>query len=501
MERPNPLYRAGSIIPLPLICGLILLLAIPAPAFSGTDCDLAKIYVAKGRVDPEYWAKAIALCPGYIRSYELLGNHYRKKGDTAKAIDLFFKAAELGSRNHKLYYLLATLYFQQGDLDTAARYLTQSLSLKTNYAKSHQLRAKIEASADTNGPIIEIIEPAGRRAITVVHRYETITVRGIVTDKNDIAWVKVNQLEAALDVEGNFLRDIPVAVGLNTITVEAADHIGNLSSTTVELERPKPQPVVKASAKSAPRHELFEKSYAVVIGINNYVQWPALEFAVADAREIRARLEQAGFEHVTVILDREATQSRILTELFHELPQKVTNRDRLLFYFAGHGQTETLPQGGKRGYIIPADGDVANYADTAISMPQLRKLSRRIPAKHILYVMDSCYSGLGLNRSGGVSARLTGYLKKVASMRAVQIITAGGAGEQVQEREGHGLFTAHLFQALEGRADLNEDSVVTATELGAYLRPTVSAASDHAQTPLYGRLEGEGEFIFPVLSP
>ena len=49
-----------------------------------------------------------------------------------------------------------------------------------------------------------------------------------------------------------------------------------------------------------------------------------------------------------------------------------------------------------------------------------------------------------------------------------------------------------------GEADLNKDNVVTGTELGAYLRPTVSNASRQAQTPLFGRLEGEGEFLFFV---
>ena len=83
-------------------------------------------------------------------------------------------------------------------------------------------------------------------------------------------------------------------------------------------------------------------------------------------------------------------------------------------------------------------------------------------------------------------------------MRVVQIITAGGQGEQVQEREGHGLFTSYFLEAIAGEADLNKDNVVTGTELGAYLRPTVSNASRQAQTPLFGRLEGEGEFLFFV---
>jgi hypothetical protein len=110
--------------------------------------------------------------------------------------------------------------------------------------------------------------------------------------------------------------------------------------------------------------------------------------------------------------------------------------------------------------------------------------------------MDSCYSGLGLTRSYGVSPKVSDYLKKVASMRAVQIITAGGKGEMVQERHGHGIFTSYFLRALDGEADFNKDQFVTATELGAYLRPSVSDASNQAQTPLFGRLEGEGEFFF-----
>ena len=61
-------------------------------------------------------------------------------------------------------------------------------------------------------------------------------------------------------------------------------------------------------------------------------------------------------------------ERRILTELFHELPKKVDLNDRVLFYFAGHGQTEDVYGGGKRGYIIPVDADMINYQATAVSM-------------------------------------------------------------------------------------------------------------------------------------
>ncbi|MBW1780602.1 MAG: caspase family protein [Deltaproteobacteria bacterium] len=473
------------------------------PSTPFTDCDTAPSLFWKGKFASNkedayrYYMEAIELCPGFIRPYELIGNYYRKKGNREKAIEFFTKAADLGSVNYKLYYLLADLFFQEGDIDEASRYLNRSLDIRGDYPKSLGLKSIIDKERDTNGPKIILYEPSTRRGLNLVSQGQTISVRGIATDKSGVSWVKVNKLDTSLDTHGNFLKDVPIEVGSNTIVVAAADRLGNQStlSVTIEGKEYTLPPLTKVESPSQEK-DLYGKSFAVVIGINAYEKWPSLEFAVNDARAITEKLKESGFDHITVILDKEATHRRILTELFHELPERVGRNDRLFLYFAGHGQTEDLPKGGKRGYIIPVDGDVSNYGATAISMDQIRSLSSRIPAKHILYAMDSCYSGLGLNRSGGVSPKISDYLRKISSMRVVQIITAGGKGEQVQEKGGHGLFTTYFLNALRGEADFNKDNVVTGTELGAYLRPTVSNASAQAQTPLYGRLEGEGEFLF-----
>lgn len=469
--------------------------------FSATiDCDLARLYVAKGFRDSSYYKKAIELCSGYIRPYELYGDELRKKGYVKKAIEYFKSAADLGSNNHKLYYLLASLLFQQGDLNDSYKYIKKSLSIKSNYPKAIDLNIKIEAMFDSDGPKIIIFEPSVLRGIKVTYKYENLTVRGITTDKSGVLWVKVNDISLSVDEHGNFLKDIPIHSGENTIIIEASDRLDNRSKKKVVIhgEKVKLSKINKVESTSD-INQLYDKSFAVVIGINKYEKWPALEFAVADALSVKESFEKAGFDDISIILDKEATQNRILTELYHELPNKVGRNDRLVFYFAGHGQTEDLKNGGKKGYIIPVDSDVSNYSTTAISMGQIRSLSNRIPAKHILYIMDSCYSGLGLNRSSGASPKIDDYIRKVSAMRAVQIVTAGGKGEQVQEKEGHGIFTTYFLKALNGEADINKDNVVTGTELGAYLRPRVSNASDQAQTPLYGRLEGEGEFLFFVV--
>lgn len=447
----------------------------------------------------QYFQETIELCPGYIRPYELIGNLYRKDNQTETAITYFEKAADLGTTNYKLYYLLASLQFQKGDVAAADHNIKKSLSLRGDYPKALKLNQEIEKVSDNEGPKIILYEPSTRRGMKLTKTYESLTVRGMATDKSGVAWLKINQEETSLDEHGNFLKDIPIQLGTNTIRVEAADPLGNRAQILIDIEGEKyALPPLTRVESTSQQKALYGRSYAIVIGINNYEKWPGLEFAVADANAVKNNLQKTGFDDITVIMDQDATQRRILAELFHELPQKVDRNDRVLFYFAGHGQTADVPGGGKKGYIIPVDAETDSYASSAISMEQIRSLSSRIAAKHIFYVMDCCYSGLGLNRSAGVWQGISDYLRKVSAMRVVQIITAGGQGEQVQEKEGHGLFTAYFLAGIDGEADLNKDNVVTGTELGAYLRPTVSNASRQTQTPLFGRLEGEGEFLFFV---
>ena len=82
-----------------------------------------------------------------------------------------------------------------------------------------------------------------------------------------------------------------------------------------------------------------------------------------------------------------------------------------------------------------------------------------------------------------------------------QMFTAGGSDEQVADNgpNGHSVFTWTVLQGLDGRADLNGDGIITASELAAYVAPSVSSLSH--QTPSFGNLAGSegGDFIFELL--
>jgi uncharacterized caspase-like protein len=243
---------------------------------------------------------------------------------------------------------------------------------------------------------------------------------------------------------------------------------------------------------------LYEKSWAVVIGINQYAHWPHLQAAVADAQAVAERLKSMGFEQIVLLRNAEATRTRILTEIGTSLSRSTGPNDRVVIYFAGHGFTEELPNGEQVGYIIPVDCPQSNFFTHAISMQQIRETFSRMRAKHIYYVMDCCFSGYGFSRGAGVLPETRGYLQAMTERRSVQMITAGRKGDLAHEQGGHGIFTLYLLRGLQGEADLNNDGVVTASELGAFVQPNVYQASSQKQLPQYGRLDGEGEVVFVV---
>jgi serine protease Do len=268
-----------------------------------------------------------------------------------------------------------------------------------------------------------------------------------------------------------------------------------LAYTPVDAASKAKRGVQITSRPSPSLDSLYSHSYAVIIGINAYDKWPSLEYAVNDARSIQKRFKEMGFD-TTILLDNYATRENILKVLGDELPKKVEKNDRVIIFFAGHGQTEELADGSQMGYLVPVDSDTRNIFSTAISMDQVRQFSRRLPAKHVLYLIDACYSGLGLTRSGGIPPSDRDYLNKITTRKAHQMLTAGGKGDQAHEQDGHGVFTKYILEGLDGSADRDDKGYVTFSDLASYVKPKVTRMTHNSQVPQYGSIDGEGEFVF-----
>ena len=249
--------------------------------------------------------------------------------------------------------------------------------------------------------------------------------------------------------------------------------------------------------------DVYDDSWALIVGINDYEHVRGLNYAVEDALAIKNMLiNDYGFKrnNVRVLTNSEATGSNIKKEL-HSLVKSVGENDRVVFYFAGHGETEALGiEGGDMGFLIPADGDADDLYLTAIPMDELKRISNWSKAKHMLFLVDACYGGLAAMNTRSLSSKSDGYLDKITEDISRQIITAGGKEEQVLEKDEweHSAFTKNLLSGLkEKRADYNNDGIITGAEIGMYVQEKVSLDTDNFQTPQIRRFTPhEGEIIF-----
>jgi len=259
-------------------------------------------------------------------------------------------------------------------------------------------------------------------------------------------------------------------------------------------------------SSTQPKNDFYSESWALLIGINKYHNETQLNYAVADAERMHRLLtEKLDFpaDNVFMLLDEEASLINIRKEM-KKLYEIANDSDRVLIYFAGHGDTETLPKGGEEGYLIPIEGDKDDLYTTALPMSEMKRISKRVSAKDMLFLMDACYSGLmGVgNRGLSLDESADISLRKIAAGGSRTVITAGRKGEIAQESAewGHSPFVKNLVSGLEkGMADFNDDNYITARELGMYLTNQVTADTDNKQTPDVSYFTTDrGEFVFII---
>ncbi len=248
----------------------------------------------------------------------------------------------------------------------------------------------------------------------------------------------------------------------------------------------------------------YGDSYAIAVGINAYKGGaPRLNYAVNDANSMKESLLKLGFSEIILLLDEEAT-AQAIRAAFGKLSRKTKEEDRVFVFYAGHGLTRDLPGGGEMGYLLPVDGDKDRIVETGIPMREVQSLSLELPAKHVFFAVDACYSGLMAARSVVVTQRpgVGVDVDHLTRGRLRQILTAGERDQPVGEEAGHGLFTRRLLEGLDGEADVSpRDGVLTAEELAAFVQGRVTAASQGRQTPFFGTMQGVGQFVFSVPGP
>ncbi len=232
------------------------------------------------------------------------------------------------------------------------------------------------------------------------------------------------------------------------------------------------------------------KRYALLIGVQKYGSDDLhdLECADKDVHDLADTLRVTGYRKgdVTVLSTREKgapTVKAIRAAIKEFVERDYRKEDTVLIAFSGHGI-----QVGKRFYFcpqgarIPADPKEDDLRGL-ISVDELYRELKACKAGYRLVLTDCCRNNP--YRAPRKVREVSDDLDLAEGMpRDVVMITSCSPGQKAYEDKdlGRGVFFHFVIEAMRGKADLNEDGVVTRAELEAYLRVQM-AKHKSKQTP------------------
>lgn len=244
----------------------------------------------------------------------------------------------------------------------------------------------------------------------------------------------------------------------------------------IDVPLPSPQEVSPAGLG-------LGKYRAVLFSAQDYQDGTGIQDLATPNRDIEqlgAVLEnQYGF---TVTLVPDATETAIIGGL-DTLKTEAGPDDAVIVYFAGHGLYDEVE---KRGFWLPVDASLDNTSRWVSNDDVTAKL-RAIPARHVLVIIDSCFSGMfrDVNPTWPVDQNQLASVQSLAGKRS-RVVISSGSNEPVSDagRDGMSVFAYYLRLGLEQA----KDPFVLPDTLFPDLRQRVSQNSP--QTPQQGVFHG-----------
>lgn len=267
----------------------------------------------------------------------------------------------------------------------------------------------------------------------------------------------------------------------------------------------------------------FGRSYAILFGVAEYDYRNDLTGPPRDLENLSKALTDQGFDKVVTVVNRDVTADTLRNIRQHFIEANALQPDdRLLVYYAGHGERDPS---GDTGYIVlTASNPTARSPKTEVSMTEFMAWMKALPVKHLLVILDACYSGLAIGgRSRGNNPPLDAAnrqeLYELSARSGRFVMTAGDEAQLANEdkRWDGGLFTQGILRAIK-TSDIGRpnDRLVTTFELFARakqfvveqvrqyrLKPQAPLLQDLGEAPLLGEKPSpvsRGEFVFVNVS-
>jgi filamentous hemagglutinin family protein len=364
----------------------------------------------------------------------------------------------------------------------------------------------------------------------------TVTVGGQLNDGSRFVTMRVNGRWVFVDDQGRYEANMRPLAGTNVVVISVSDDRGQRVDRTVTVDTPPnsrsdapgigparlPLRLTQEQADRLDARALADqlaqapesatrpgRRIALMFALQNYNDdgVPDLGTPHSDAVLVSAALrERLGFETRVV---RDATREQMLDQL-RALGRELIEEDQVVVYFAGHGYSFS---GTDLAFWLPVDAEITR-ANAWISSADISRLLHRMPARQILLVADSCYSG---SFAGAGLSGVSDDVMRAMTGRAVMAITAGG-DEPVADGTVNSPFAESLNRQIRQLSDATPmsrifEAVLTEVSLETPQTPNYGIVefagyddgADYVVVPLGATLPGQGQTVSerpaPVLAP
>jgi hypothetical protein len=243
--------------------------------------------------------------------------------------------------------------------------------------------------------------------------------------------------------------------------------------------------------------------YALIIGNSNYSHMEKLKTPANDAREIADLLQSRYQFKVTLLLDATHDKIAMAMDQYH---RTLTDSDRLLIYYAGHGGSKNIPP--EIAYWAGIDTD-AESLNSWVSAEFVADTIKLIKARHILVVSDSCFSSAITHTVSTIVAHEDDERGTTIRWRhSARMVLTSGQNEPVVDASApdatHSLFAYQFINVLR-----QNNILLSGEKLALEVSSRIAAAargSGVKETPTYSSLQDPqhrgGDFFFiPVAQP
>ncbi len=273
---------------------------------------------------------------------------------------------------------------------------------------------------------------------------------------------------------------LPLLEGSNTIYLDVETQLGRFSSGERFITYKNPNREIKV-----------KDLHVLAIGIDDYTNDDLdLTNANKDVQSLVTTLEnQKGrmFNEVKtkVISNQEATKANI-EDAIRQIKGKAAKDDLVLIYFAGHGA-----ESGGSFYLKPTDvkSDPSEMEISSIDNRWIMEEISRYSAP-TLYFLDASYpsksdaNGATVGNAN-MDAVQNDFGKVIDNDDEIRIFVSSTSSKQKSNvgADKGSLFTVAMLEGLDGKADLNDNGLVTVEELGDYVSDRVLGQTSWKQKP------------------